>query len=252
LPAPYVPSAADIELIRRACPPGLLDAGNSPRILVLGVTRGLVRAPWPPRSELHAVDFDPVMIDRLWMPRAGAQCHLARWQEMPFPDGHFDLVIGDCSLNALPGLDHYDSVLQEVARVKRPSAPLALRFFMRPEPRLSLTGLLQELPGIATSSAAAKRLRILIASSELDGRTYFQDVPNRMLAEWGPPRDFLARLGMTEAEIDYAEKTYRFDQYLTFPSKQQIVDALGLRFEGIRFEYPAYDCGALCPTVSCR
>jgi hypothetical protein len=251
LPPPYVPSARDLELIREACRPGLLDAAASPRILVLGVTPGLVHAPWPVGSETHAVDYDQVMIDRLWRSATRAHCHLARWQDTPFPDRHFDLVIGDCSLNALPGLDDYDGVLTEITRIKRPEAPVILRFFMKPEPNLALAGLLEELPALAASNAAAKRLRILIAASREDGRTYFRDVPTRIRAECGPVREYLATIGMTEPEIAHAEKTYGFDQYLTFPSKRQIIGQLGPHFATVRFAYPEYDCGALCPTVSC-
>jgi hypothetical protein len=251
LPPPYVPCARDIELIRESCPPGLLDATASPRILVLGVTPGLVHAPWPAASEVHAVDYDQVMIDRLWRSETRAQCHLARWQDTPFPDGHFDLVVGDCSLNALPRLDDYGAVLSEITRDKRPEAPVILRFFMKPEPRLSLAGLLRELPGLAASNAAAKRLRILIAASREDGRTYFRDVPRRIHAECGPVRDYLAALGMTEPEIAHAEKTYGFDQTLNFPSKRQILEQLGPHSATVRFAYPEYDCGPLCPMVSC-
>lgn len=251
LPPPYVPCARDIELIREACPPGLLDASAAPRILILGVTPRLVHAPWPADSEIHAVDYDQVMIARLWRSGTRARHHLARWQEMPFPDGYFDLVVGDCSLNALPELDDYDGVLREITRVKQSAAPLVLRFFMRPEPALSLTGLLQELPGLAASNAAAKRLRILIAAVRDDGRTYFRDVPERIRAEWGPVRDYLSTIAMTEAEIAHAEKTYRFDQYLNFPTKRQILERLDPHFTKIRFAYPEYDCGPLCPTVSC-
>lgn len=251
LPPPYIPSQRDIELIHQACPPGLLDEDSSPRILVLGVTPALIGAQWPSRARLQAVDYDQVMVDHLWKQRAGASCHVGRWQQMPFPAEHFDLVIGDCSFNALPGLDHYDDVLREVLRVRRPSAPVILRFFVQPEPRLRLARLVREFEDMTGSNAAAKRLRILIAASEASGRLYFKDVPDRIRSEWGPVDDYLEALGMTEAEIAHANKTYGFDQSLNFPTKAQIVQKFEKRFSKIDFAYPEYDCGQFCPMVSC-
>jgi ubiquinone/menaquinone biosynthesis C-methylase UbiE len=253
LQPPYVPSPRDIELAMAACPEGLLAAASAPRILVLGVTPALAAAPWPERSELHVVDFDPAMIEVQWRQREGAQCHCAFWQEMPFPDAHFDLVIGDCSFNALPSLDDYAEVLREIARVRRPAAPLVCRYFMQPEPRLSLAGLLDGAAGeIAGHSATAKRLLILTAAAQADGRLYFRDVPRRMSEQWSEVDDYLAAIGMTPGESERAKLTYEFDQYLTFPSRLQIEQRLAEQFSAIEFAFPDYDCGALCPTVSCR
>jgi hypothetical protein len=150
---PYIPSAHDVELIQRACPSAIMAQDGAPRILVLGVTPALVAAPWPERSEIHAVDYDQVMIDLHWRQAEGRHCHCARWQALPFPDRHFDLVIGDGSFNSLPSLDAYAQVLDEIARVRRPSAPLIARFFMQAQPRARLA----DRPGQASAAFAGWR-----------------------------------------------------------------------------------------------
>lgn len=249
---PYVPAPQDLEMIQRACPPALLSQDAAPRILVLGMTPALVAAPWPERSEIHAVDFDPVMIDLHWRPGERRHCHLAHWQNMPFPDQCFDLVIGDGSFNSLPSLEVYDEVLRELTRVRRPSAPLIARFFMQPEPRRTLADLATDAPtALAGWSSTAKRLAVVIAAARHDASVFFPDIPGRIAQEWGDIDEFLTVLGQTPAEIERAKHTYGMPQHVNHPSRAQITERLGPYFSSIEFSFPHYDIGAQCPIVRC-
>lgn len=248
---PFVPTAHDIQLVQRACPPELLKESAAPRILVLGVTPALISARWPASSEVHAVDYDQVMIDALWEPKPGAHCHCAWWQDMPFADDEFDLVIGDCSFNALPGIDAYDEVLREILRVSRPSAPLVCRFFMQQEPRLTLAELTRESSGkFAGYGSSARRLLIPIAASEEDGRLHSSDIPGRIREQVGDIDEFLEGLGQSPEEQVRAKRTFEFDQRLNYPDRQTIGRVFGQYFKEIEFAFPDYDCGAFCPIVS--
>lgn len=246
---PLIPAVQDIDLIRRTSAAALAAAGSAPRVLVLGVTPALIAADWLAGAEIHAVDYDDVMIELLWKPREGAYCHQARWQEMPFPDAHFDLVIGDCSFNALPGLADYDDVLREISRVRRPSAPVVARFFMQTEPRLTLPGLIAGRAGMDGWSSAARRLAIAIAAAQADGNLNLSDIPARIREQCGDVDEFLAAMGQSPREIERAKSTYEIEQDLNYPSKSQINAQIGGYFPDISFAYPAYDCGALCPIV---
>jgi len=249
---PLVPSVEDVELVRKACPPELIKPSAAPRILLLGVTPMLAGAAWPALSELHAVDYDEVMIDTLWQPREHAYCHCARWQEMPFPDGFFDLVIGDCSFNALPATADYAEVLREIARVSRPSAPLICRFFMQSQPRLSLGELAREAAGrFGEYSSAARRLLIPIAASEDDGTIHWTDIPHRICEQFGDVAAFLAVLGQEGEDKARALRTYELDQWLNYPSPERIREIFGQYYSEIGFNYPDYDCGQFCPIVRC-
>jgi SAM-dependent methyltransferase len=249
---PYTPAPQDFELLRRSCPPSLLSEDAAPRILVLGMTPALVAAPWPERSEIHAVDFDQVMIDLHWSPAEGRHCHLARWQDLPFPDQHFDLIVGDGSFNSLPSLEGYDEVLREVARVRRPSAPLIARFFMQPEPRRALANLPREAPTeFAGWSSTAKRLAVVIAAARDDATVFFPDIPGLIAQEWGDIDEFLGTLGQTPAEIERAKSTYEMPQHVTHPTRAQIIERLAPFFSSVEFTFPDYDIGAQCPTVRC-
>lgn len=249
---PFIPTEQDIGLILDACMSALESRSRALRILVLGVTPALIDARWPSLSEVHVVDYDRAMIDAHWQPRGQTSCHCARWQEMPFPDGHFDVVVGDCSLNALPRIDDYQEVLREIARVSRPSAPFVARFFMQPEPRLSLAGLpLDAEREFVAWSPLGRSLLVPIAASERDGSLCISDIPRRIADEWGELDGFLVALGQPPEDRALLAQIYQFEQHLNFPSRDQILKELEPWYREISFAYPAYDCGTLCPVVCC-
>jgi hypothetical protein len=245
--APYSPSPEDWAVMRAASPPELLREDAAPRILVLGVTPALIHAPWPKGSEIHAVDYDQVMIDTFWHDRRGAHCHCAYWQDMPLPDDHFDLVVGDCSFSALRNLDEYDDVIREVSRVKKPEAPLVVRFFSQSEPRLTMPDVLDER--FASFRPISRRLLAVIAAADDDGSARHRDTPVRIREQWGDVDAYLTALGQSPAEIERAKTTYEQDMQLTYPTKSQIEAKFAPYFAAIRFAVPAYDAGAFCPTV---
>jgi SAM-dependent methyltransferase len=244
---PLVPNEEDVELVLRACMPALQGLARPPRILVLGVTPALLDAAWPEGSELHSVDYDRVMIDVLWKEREGRTCHCDNWQSMPFPDRFFDLVVGDCSFNALPGLDDYAPVLQEIVRVSRPGAPFVSRFFMQPEPRLTLGTLPAATGGIEVSSGV--RLLLAIASAGENGSLRFTDVFGLIAAEGHDFEDYMRGLRHGPADIERTRKILESDQRLNYPSWPQIAQAFGPFYSRSELEHPGYDVGRYCPIV---
>lgn len=249
---PLVPSPSDLALVRAACPPELMREDSAPRVLVLGVTPALVDLPWPVQAEVHAVDYDQAMIDMLWRPGSGRYCHRARWQEMPFPDGFFDLVVGDCSFNALPGPADYADVLCEVGRVRSPAAPLIVRAFVQSEPRLMLAGLASDAGAApARFSTVEVRLLIAIAAAEADGTLHFTDIPGRIREEWGEVEDYLAALGHSPADIERTKSLFVLDQRLNYPSERELAERIAPWFGRVEFAYPDYAVGRNCPNMRC-
>lgn len=132
---PLRPSPEDGELALQSLRPALYGAQAFGRVAVLGVTPELVRLPWPAYTVVHAFDHSQHMLDTVWRPhpQRPSQATLAEWQCLPVPDGHFDAVVGDGSMNALPSLEAYGPVFHELARVTRPTGVLVLRCFVRPD-----------------------------------------------------------------------------------------------------------------------
>jgi ubiquinone/menaquinone biosynthesis C-methylase UbiE len=253
IPPPFRPIDEDLGLYRMACPPQLLAPQSNARILVLGVTPALIQAEWPADCEMHAVDYDEAMIEAQQASGCTVNYHCERWQEMPFPDDHFDLVIGDCSLNALPAIPEYFDVLREVRRVMRDGAPLVCRFFMQASPRLTLTRVAAEADGeFSTFSDAAKRLLIPIAASDEDGSHYARNIANRIREQFGDVDDFLEVLGQTPEGTERAKATFAMDQRLNYPDRDRIETELGQFFSSVKFAFPQYDAGGFCPIVSCN
>jgi SAM-dependent methyltransferase len=243
---PLVPTEEDVRLVLQLSRPALERLASPPRILVLGVTSALLDAPWPDGSEVHSVDYDRVMIEAFWKEREGRHCHCDYWQSMPLPDACFDLVVGDCSFNAMPGLDQYHAVLTEISRVSRPGAPLVCRFFMQPEPRLTLESILARAPGLPSSSV---RLLLALASAGEDGSLAFGDVRALVTATQGDFEEYLRLLGHDAADIERTKKVLQSDQRLNYPSRAQIERKFGPFYSRIEFEHPSYDVGRYCPIV---
>lgn len=249
---PLVPSQQDIDLLFDACGPELLQR-SAARILVLGVTPGLISAPWPAGFELSAVDFDPMMIKALWPhePPARATVFCADWKSMPFPDDHFDLVIGDCSFCALPSLADYAGVLSEVARVKKTDAPIICRFFMQSDPRLDTATLPERCTAgpFAHFSGPEKNLLIAIAASGADAVTHYDQVIGYVEDIWGNFEDYVAALGQIPDEVARAQAVFALPHQLNYPSLAQITAAFGAFGLTPQLRVPDYPSGPFCPTI---
>jgi SAM-dependent methyltransferase len=171
---------------------------------------------------------------------------------MPFPDAYFDLVVGDCSLNALAHIADYGEVLREIARVSRPAAPLVTRFFMQAKPRLTIANLPKDAAGrFAGWSPLGRSLLIPIAASDDDGSLCISDIPRKIAERWGELDEFLLAVGQPPEDRALLAEIYHFEQPLNFPSKEGILEELKPWYRDISFEYPGYDCGAFCPIVRC-
>ena len=249
---PLVPCDSDLALIFDACGPDLL-ARQSARVLVLGVTPALVRAPWPAGFEICAVDFDPKMIKALWPEHPAGQSRIvcADWKSMPFPDDHFDLVIGDCSFCALPSLLDYRDVLAEVMRVKRSNAPIITRFFMQPETRLSLRELPKMVKVAPFSNFSPSEIRLLvgIAASGDDAVVKFDQIPQRVADEWGDFEAYIAALGQSGADAERTKATFSLRHQLNYPCLQQISEQFSAFGLALQLREPDYPSGHFCPTI---
>lgn len=249
---PWVPCAEDIGLMMDGCPSELLEK-EKVNVLVLGVTPGIIRAPWPSNFALHAVDYDPEMIKALWLPDMDsiAEITCADWTDMPFPDAFFDLVVGDGSFCALPSLEEYPAVLREILRVKRADAAIISRFFMQSDPQPNLHQIVDLASGAMRDRYSGPDLRLffLMAIAQPNAVVDHRLAIPRILQDFG---DFDVFIGTLWPDADEAWKTRLMmnrDQRLNFPTFEQIkINADKFSLEMLD-RYPNYTLGQFCPTI---
>lgn len=249
---PWTPCEEDIELALRICPKDLL-LRDRVRVLVLGVTPRLVHAPWPSHFEIYAVDFDRGMIDVLWQEGASPRIHLAcaDWRNMPFPDGHFDLVVGDGSFCALPGLSHYSAVLAELQRVRRPGARIITRFFMQTQPRARLSDIADFEAGLRLPGLTAVELRFLtlIAVCGEDATMRHGEIAPMIESFWKDLESYIAAVWPEASDARDFRLLLERDQSLNFPTIAQITEQFAPFGLKPTVHFPGYAAGRFCPTI---
>ena len=241
---PLRPSPSDVDTIRRAI------AGQDRRVLLLGVTPELSVL----GSELTAIDNSPRMIDRVW-PGDSDRCRaiLGDWTRFPFPDGSFDAVIGDGSLNS--SADGLERVLAEVRRVLSPGGTAAFRMFCSPETSETLAEIQQDSEVVGSGNVHALKWRIaMVLAASSPGAV----VPVRkILAEFNrmfPNRARLARCtGWDEEEIATLDAYVDADHSLAFPTAAQMLEIAAPFFDSAEVVTASgYPLAERCPTMIWR
>ena len=136
LKSPMRPNASEIGVMERTVHRHVRDQlkGHDARILLLGVTAGLVNADWPERSELTVVDSSNTLIGELW-PGNTESRRLVRgdWMKVPLPAGGFHCVLGDGVFNLQIYPHGYRALAGRAARVLAPGGLMLVRVFIQPE-----------------------------------------------------------------------------------------------------------------------
>src|SRR5262245_14713914 len=132
---PLRPSPEDLAVVATIMPDLLSQVGNRGLdALILGVTPEYARFPWPPKSNLTAVDCCAAMIRQVWPGSTAATERVLQgdWLEPDASLGPFDLVLGDGSLSQLSYPGDYERFGQTMRGWTRPGGRWALRLFVRP------------------------------------------------------------------------------------------------------------------------
>lgn len=249
---PLRPSSEDGELALALALPSLLAGQTTGRVAVLGVTPELVSLPWPEDTDIHAFDQSQHMLETVWQPhpQRRSRVTLARWQALPVPDGCFGAVVGDGSLNALPSLEDYGPVLQELARVTRPHAALVLRCFVRPDDVESIEQLKEAVMAGQVGSFHALKWRLAMAlAAEQDGVVAVRSVHQAFGAIFR--REDLARhTGWPMAVIDTIDAYRSAETVYTFPTLAQWVRCGEPHWKLESMRRPvSYELADRCPTL---
>jgi hypothetical protein len=211
---PLRPAAADVELLEQLMAGG---ADPAPRCVVLGATRELAAATWPPGTELVAVDRSPAMAGALWDRDAGPVV-LGDWRALPLAASSADLVVCDGGWHLLGGPAAQERVVDELALVVRPGGAVAVRAFLPAPEAIDVHGVFDRLDAGAVADANHLKVLLWMATRDGDDVVAVHDVW-AVLAEAHPDLAALAeRLGWPPATL------LAFEAYRDAPDRYHLVD----------------------------
>lgn len=252
---PLKPSAQDGELTLKALASCLKRCSASCRVAVLGVTPEIVSLAWPTHVHLLAFDHSARMISDVWAPNAvvPSTVYEADWQDLPLEPGFIHAVVGDGSLNALPGFDVYGDVLRELHLVTAPDALLVLRCFIRPDRAETLTDVLAALEAGAVNSFHALKWRMAMSlASATEGCVAVADI-HAAFDGLFPDRLKLWRMtGWAPEQIDTIDAYRAAQTRYTFPTLQDVRACCSPWFHVEDVQYARYELAERCPTVTFR
>lgn len=237
----------------RALDPCLTVTSNRPlSVAVLGVTPELIGLSWPPQSVVYAYDQSAEMIQSIWPapPTSKAVITQSRWQTLPVKREFFDAVVGDGSLNALPHLDDYEEVFEELYRTTRPSAKIVLRCFARPEHPESISDLIQVTrKGQIKSFHAFKWHLAMSLAADTHGSVTLSEIYSTFTANFN--REELTKCSHWAPDIIATIDAYRSSPTrYTFPTRSEWQKLSQGHWRINSIQTGTYELADRCPTLS--
>jgi SAM-dependent methyltransferase len=196
---PLRPALEDLQRLQTAWLNSLAPVGLPARrveILSLGVTPEIASFGWAEDYFLTAADASEVMIRAVWPGDApNRQAVQASWQELPFADGTFDLIVSDGGLVPLAAPGQLAALGLELRRALRPTGRVVMRHFIRPVLAESPADLVRALEAGNIRGFHELKLRLVMALGEAPAGVRLADVWE-CFQQWFPDREALAaRLG---------------------------------------------------------
>lgn len=253
--APLRPSAQDAELMAAAVLPALASTTRPAMVAILGVTPEIVSLPWPDHVRLHAFDQSADMIAAVWRPHPTLRSDVtqAYWQNLPLPHQSVRIVVGDGSLNALPGLSQYPHVLSELARVLEMDGIVGVRCYIRPDTIESANDVVAAaLAGKIQSFHALKWRIAMISSHPPDHSVAVVDILAAFEALF-PNRRVLADAANWPMEVVDTIDAYRgASARYNFPTLSAFREACAPWFEVDNITRGDYEMAERFPTIRLR
>ena len=198
-------------------------------------------------EDLHAVDFNPKMIEQVWPgDTLIKRAHLGDWRTMEFEEDRFDAIIGDGALGLLGSAYAIQQFQARALRWLRPGGVFAHRVFERPTPALTLADLQQDIAGTHICWNAFKMKLLLYAAEQNNGPAQFSEVLtlfNKLVQD----RDSTP---WTRAEVDTIDLYAGLDSGTVMPNRWQHAFLLPVGSTGWQFiPTVGYDLAECCPIM---
>ena len=239
--SPLRPHTQDVAIFKNA----LKDIDGT--CLLFGVT--------PELSEIHtplvAVDSNIGMIGQLWRDNLNRVAYQANWLSLPFSQNHFGGALGDGCVNMLHYPTHYHIWFQQLARVLKNRALVALRIFARPEQCPSVDEVCQQVGKLKQNFHAFKwRFAMaLVAESPKQPNIAVMDILANFNARF-PDRESLSKhSGWDIADINTINVYAGSTAVYSFPTLNEFLATMPPAFTKTEVKLAAYDLADCCPFV---
>jgi SAM-dependent methyltransferase len=248
---PLHPSPQDIAILSRL----LADLGAAlarPRACLLGVTPEIALMRWPPETRLFAFDYNPAMIKTVWpgarLANAAVAC--ANWARMPVADAACDIVVGDGCFSALDYPEGYAAVSSEIRRILRPGGLFAVRAFIRPDRPEPVGTVFDDLRAGRIGNFHIFKWRLNMAlHGDLAAGVRLSDSWDAWRQAFPDPAVLARTLNWPIEEISTIDAYRGVDTRYTFPTLEELREALASYFLEMACVHPGYELGERCPTL---
>ena len=225
---------------------------HADRALMLGVTRELADV----ASDLVAVDGSAARVANVWPGDTDRRrAMVGDWFNLAFRERCFGAALGDGGLNIHEFPGRPVRILEELSRVLKPGATVALRIFARPERCETLASVREAaLAGRIENFQAFKwRLAMALVAAGSDpniGVQRIRDVFNREF----PDRAMLSKAaGWSVDDIATIDLYESSSQVYCFPTQQQFASLIPAAFTDVRFlPVGTYELAERCPLLLTR
>jgi SAM-dependent methyltransferase len=220
------------------------------RTLLLGVTRELAEV----ASDLVAVDRSAARVANVWPGDTDRRrAIVGDWFNLAFRDRCFGAAFGDGGLNILEFPGSQARIFEQLSRVLKPEAIVAMRVFSRPERCETLASVRDEALASRIGNFQAFKLRLAMAivaagSSPNIRVRLIRDIFDREF----PDRNLLSSAtGWSVDDIDTIDLYENSSDVYCFPTEQQFASAIPPRFGGVRFlPVGTYELAERCPLLT--
>jgi SAM-dependent methyltransferase len=211
---------------------------------------------WPETTSLVAVDWSAAMIRHVWpangLPRFAAPIR-GDWRQLPLASASRDAVIGDGCYTVVGSFDEVALMNAEVRRVLQPGGLYCLRCFTRPQRRMDVAALFDELFSGRFRDLLLFRW-LLAAAVQGDSRDGVPlDAVWQAWAEHVPDPSTLRELyGWPEDATGRIERWKGLRMRFLFPSIAELTELAAPHFALIECDVPGHEWGELFPRVLMR
>ena len=217
--------------------------------LLCGVTPALAELRLPPGAHLLAVEQSQSMIEAIWPGDTPARTVMrGNWFELPIAPRSCDIVLGDGCFNCVDYPDGYRGLFDSLCRVLARDGIVFMRFFMRPDEREDCDTVFDDLLAGRIPNFHIFKWRLAMA---LQASTEEGIAVGAVYAAWAArgidTGGLAAELNWPQAAIaticNYRDK----DTRLSFPTRQEIRDAMPRGLREVLYREPGYPLGERCP-----